>query len=106
MRIRKREKLLKKRIEAETDDTAILVYQDEVHFQIQATITRGWFKKGSSPKVKSFAARYKVSYSGFVIPETGELFITKPDTFTYETILFICFLLRKARRRPCRPPRR
>jgi transposase len=87
MRTRKREKLLKKRIEAETDDTTILVYQDEVHFQMQATITRGWFKKGSAPKVKSFAARYKASYSGFVIPETGELFIAKPDTFTYETTI-------------------
>lgn len=37
--------------------------------------------------VKSYAARNKASYSGFVIPETGELFITKPDTFTYETTI-------------------
>ena len=87
MRVRKREKLLKKRSEAEIDDASILVYQDEVHFQIQATITSGWYKKGSSPSVKSFAGRYKVSYSGFVIPKTGELFVTKPGTFTYETTI-------------------
>lgn len=54
---------------------------------MQATITRGWYKKGSSPSVKSFASRYKASYSGFVIPKTGELFVTKPDTFTYETTI-------------------
>lgn len=45
---------LKKRIEAEKDNNSILVYQDEVHFQIQTTITCGWFKKGSAPTVKHF----------------------------------------------------
>ncbi len=30
---------------------------------------------------------YKVSYSGFVIPSTGELFVSRPDTFNYETTI-------------------
>ena len=58
-----------------------------MHFQVQTTITSGWFKKGSKPKVKSFPGNDKVSYSGFVIPETGELFVTKPDRFNYETTI-------------------
>lgn len=37
--------------------------------------------------MKSFAARYKTSYSGFIIPETGELFVTKPAVFTYKTTI-------------------
>jgi transposase len=64
-----------------------LVYQDEVHFQIQTTVTCGWFKKGSAPTVKSFPGRFKASYSGFVIPETGELFVATPETFNYETTI-------------------
>lgn len=58
-----------------------------MHFQIQATVTRGWFKKGSAPKVKSYPARYKSSYSGFIIPQTGELFVAKPDIFNFETTI-------------------
>ena len=65
----------------------ILVYQDEVHFQIQTTVTAGWFKKGSQPTVKSFPGRFKASYSGFVIPESGELFTCKPEIFNYETTI-------------------
>lgn len=65
----------------------ILVYQDEVYFQIQTTITSGWFKKGSAPKVKSFPGRFKTSYSGFVIPESGQLFTAKPEKFNYETTI-------------------
>ena len=63
------------------------MFQDEVHFQIQTSVTAKWCKKGSSPKVKSFPGRQKVSYSGFVIPETGELFTSKPTTFNYETTI-------------------
>lgn len=63
------------------------MFQDEVHFQIQTTITAGWYKKGSAPKVKSFPGRQKASYSGFVIPDTGELFTSKPSTFNYETTI-------------------
>lgn len=58
-----------------------------MHFQIQTTVTAGWFKKGSAPTVKSFPGRFKVSYSGFVVPESGELFVAKPDTFNYETTI-------------------
>ena len=61
--------------------------QDEVHFQIQTTVTSGWYKKGSAPTVKSFPGRFKTSYSGFVIPETGELFTAKPETFNYSTTI-------------------
>lgn len=64
-----------------------MVYQDEVHFQIQTTVTCGWFKKGSAPTVKSFPGRIKTSYSGFVIPSTGELFVATPETFNYETTI-------------------
>lgn len=63
------------------------MYQDEVHFQIQTTITAGWYKKGSAPKIKSFPGRQKVSYSGFIIPYTGELFTSKPTTFNYKTTI-------------------
>ena len=62
-----------------------MVYQDEVHFQIQTTVTCGWYKKGSAPTVKSYPARYKASYSGFIIPDTGELFVSTPTVFNYET---------------------
>lgn len=44
-------------------------------------------KKGSAPTVKSFRGRFKVSYSGFVIPETGELFVVKLEKFNYETTI-------------------
>lgn len=63
--------IFKKRSELEADSTAVMVYQDEVHFQIQITITYRWFKRGSAPTIKPFPSRFKVSYSGFVIPETG-----------------------------------
>ena len=63
------------------------VYQDEVHFQVQATTATAWYKKGSAPRVKSFPGREKVSYSGFVVPETGALFVAKPVRFTYGTTI-------------------
>ena len=50
-----------------------MVFQDEVHFTVEATITRQWFPKGSCPKVRSYPGRQSVAYSGFVIPETGKL---------------------------------
>lgn len=65
----------------------IPVYQDEVHFQVQATITSAWFKKGSEPRVKSFPGRSKVSYSGFVQPADGRLFVARPEKFTYSTTI-------------------
>ena len=65
----------------------IIVYQDEVHFLIQTIVTAGWFKKGRRPTVKSFPGRFKTAYSGFVIPESGELFTCKPEVFYYETTI-------------------
>ena len=53
----------------------------------ESTVTRAWYPKGSCPKVKSYPGHKSVAYSGFVIPETGELFITKPDWFNYETTI-------------------
>ncbi len=87
MKILKQEKNLKKRDLAINDDKLILVYQDEVHFQTQTTITSAWCKKGSKPRVKSFPGRSKVSYSGFVIPKTGVLFTDCPSVFNYETTI-------------------
>lgn len=63
------------------------MYQDEVHFQIQTTVTSGWHKMGSAPTVKSFPGRFKTSYSGFVIPESGVLFTAKPEMFNYSTTI-------------------
>lgn len=65
----------------------IAVYQDEVHFQVQTTVTASWFKTGSAPRVKSFPGHSKISYSGFVIPADGRLFVTRPEKFTYSTTI-------------------
>lgn len=56
-----------------------------MHFQIQTTVTSKWYKKGSKPKVKSFPGRSKISYSGFVIPDSGVLFTVSPLKFNYLT---------------------
>ena len=53
----------------------------------ESTITRMWFKKGSRPKVKSYAGRKSISYSGFVNPKTGELIVSKPDWFNFNTTI-------------------
>lgn len=37
--------------------------------------------------MKSFPGRLKASYSGFVIPETGELFVARPEKFNHETTI-------------------
>ena len=63
------------------------VFQDEVHFQAQTTVTRIWAEKGSAPKVMSKPGKDHIAYSGFVIPETGELTVTKPGWFNYETVI-------------------
>ena len=65
----------------------IIVFQDEVHFRLQTSITRTWVKKGSEPKVMSKPGKNSVSYSGFVIPETGELYVDKPSWFNFETVI-------------------
>lgn len=56
-----------------------------MHFQQQTSVTAKWYKKGSKPKVKSFPGKSKISYSGFVIPDTGVLFTKSPDKFDYLT---------------------
>ena len=63
------------------------VFQDDVHFQAQTTITRKWAEKGSEPKVMSKPGKDNMAYSGFVIPETGELTMTKPGWFNYESVI-------------------
>ena len=65
----------------------MVIYQDEVHFQVTTSVTRKWVVKGSEPKVKSAPGRNSVPYSGYVIPETGELIVTKPLWFNYETVI-------------------
>ena len=54
--------------QANQNEKLIPVFQDEVHFQVQTTITRKWAEKGSEPKVMSKPGKNNVAYSGFVIP--------------------------------------
>ena len=56
-----------------------IVYQDEVHFQLNTTIAAKWVRKGSWPRVRSAPGRRNASYSGYVLPSTGELFVTRPE---------------------------
>ena len=78
---------LKTLTQANQDQNLILVFQDEVHFHAQTTITRKWIPKGSKPKVMSKSGKNNMAYSGFVILETGELTITKPGWFNYELVI-------------------
>ncbi len=78
---------IKKLMELENDPDVVICYQDEVHFMAESTVPHAWYPKGSHPKVKSYPGHKSVAYSGFVIPETGELFTTKPDWFNYETTI-------------------
>ena len=78
---------IKKLKELQSDDSAVLVYQDEVHFQVTTSVTRKWVIKGSEPKVKSAPSRMSVPYSGYIVPETGELIVSKPSWFNYETVM-------------------
>ena len=52
-----------------------VVFQDEVHFQVQTSITSRWAEKGSKPKVMSKPGKESIAYSGYLIPETGELIL-------------------------------
>lgn len=74
-------------VEITDDPNIIMVFQDEVHFQITTSVTRKWFPKGSAPKVKTPAGKANVAYSGFMRPDTGELFVDQTDWFTYESFL-------------------
>jgi hypothetical protein len=37
--------------------------------------------------VRSALTKKNVAYSGYVVPETGELIVTKPGWFNYETVI-------------------
>ena len=80
-------KLLKKQCELNENDAIKVVFQDEVHFQVQTSITSMWAVKGSEPKVMSKPGKQNVAYSGYLIPDTGELIVTKPGWFNYETVI-------------------
>ena len=82
-----KEKSSKKILELSADENLRVVYQDEVHFHVQSTVTCGWYKKGSQPEIGSLPGRDKISYSGFVLPESGELFVNKPPLFNFQTTL-------------------
>ena len=69
------------------DPSCIIVYQDEVHFQITTSVTRKWVPKGSKPRAASAPGHKSVPYSGYIIPDTGELIVTKPSWFNYETVI-------------------
>lgn len=69
------------------DPERVVVFQDEVHFSIQTTVTRSWSIKGSEPKVRSYPGRRNVAYSGFVRPDTGKLWTTNPGWFNFETTI-------------------
>lgn len=56
-----------------------------MHSSIQSTIARTWATKGSKPQVKSYAGRKNASYSGFVTPSDGRLFVAKPLRSNWET---------------------
>lgn len=69
------------------DPNAVLVFQDEVHFYAQTTISRRWARKGSKPKVPSKVGKDSAGYSGFVVHGTGQLYIYEPGRFTFETTI-------------------
>ena len=58
-----------------------------MHFQVTTSVTRKWVVKGSEPKVKSSPGRKSVPYSGYVVPKTGELIVSKPSWFNYKTVI-------------------
>lgn len=71
------------------DPNSIIVSQDEVHFYQQTTVTRMWCPKGFIPTVASAPGKASIAYSGFVVlgEGNGQLFIDKPDWFTFETTI-------------------
>lgn len=86
-RTKKKDRSLKKLNELSKDDNVVIMFQDEVHFQVTTSITRKWVRTGSKPKVKSAPGRKSVPYSGYVVPQTGELIVSKPSWFNYETVI-------------------
>jgi len=86
-RITKLATRLKKQQNMNENPDIIPAFQDEVHFQAKTSITRVWAPKGSEPKVMSKPGKNNIAYSGFVIPATGELYVTKPGWFNYESVI-------------------
>ena len=64
-----------------------VIYEDEVHFYTQPSVTRMWVKKGSAPKVKSLPGKGKVGFFGFVYPENGTLCMIEREKFNSETYI-------------------
>ena len=54
---------------------------------MQTDVSAKWAPKGSTPRVKSKPGKENISYSGFVIPSTGELFADKPEWFDFKTTI-------------------
>ena len=71
------------------DPNAVIMFQDEVHFQVQTTVREQWVKIGTKLRVKSKPGHESVAYSGFVVYKTGQFFIFKPSRFTYETTIIM-----------------
>ena len=53
---------------------------------MQTSITSLWAVKGNKPKVKSYSSKYKVFYSGFVIPFTKQEMETYAGTTITEKL--------------------
>ena len=69
------------------DPSIVVIFQDEVQFEVQTSVTRKWSLVGSKPKVMSKPGRSKASYSGFINPNTGQLWIDSPDWFNFNTTI-------------------
>ena len=82
-----RREFCKEMAEIASDKGRVLVFQDEVHFCAQTTVTRMWARKGSRPKIMSKPGKQSIAYSGFLIPDTGVLYVNKPIWFNYKTVI-------------------
>ena len=65
------------------------VFEDEVHFSNQTTVTRMWAKKGSEPQVKSNPTEKSLPLFGFASVSTGEVFTQEPigGKFNFNTTI-------------------
>ena len=61
----------KKQCELTANASLTIVFQDEVHYQVQISITAKWAPKGSKPKAMSKPDKQNVAYSVCLIPDTG-----------------------------------
>ena len=79
-------KCSKKLNELKQDGNAIIVFQDEVHFMTDSLQypASGIPKGGSRNQNPTLTENLS---SGFIVPGTGNLFVTKPDWFNCETTI-------------------